>query len=184
MTGSDDGGVVFRPLSIALLTVSDSRDRSTDKSGDFLERALVAAGHLLAARELVKDERQQIREVLERWCADEGIEVAITTGGTGITARDVTPEVARELLDKELAGFGELFRQLSFEKIGASAIQSRATAGVMSSGVMGRGVRSKTLLFVLPGSPGACRDAWTGILEKQLDIRTKPCNFVELLPRL
>ena len=174
MMSSDDVGVVFRPLSIALLTVSDSRDRSTDKSGDFLERALVAAGHLLAARELVKDERQQIREVLERWCADEGIEVAITTGGTGITARDVTPEVARELLDKELAGFGELFRQLSFEKIGASAIQSRATAGVMG----------RTLLFVLPGSPGACRDAWTGILEKQLDIRTKPCNFVELLPRL
>ena len=170
--------VEFRPLAIALLTVSDSRERSSDKSGDFLERAIGVAGHRLVARELVKDERSQISEALERWRDDEAIDVVITTGGTGITARDITPEVARPLLDKELAGFGELFRHLSFAEIGASSIQSRATGGVMGKGVTG------TLLFVLPGSTGACRCAWTGILESQLDIRTKPCNFVALLPRL
>ena len=172
--GGVGGGVVFRPLAIALLTCSDSRDRDTDKSGDFLEQSTRAAGHRLAARELVKDEPQQIREALERWRDSEAIEVVITTGGTGITARDTTPDVARALLDKELAGFGELFRQLSFDQIGASAIQSRAVGGVMG----------RTLLFVLPGSVGACRCGWTGILETQLDIRTQPCNFVELLPRL
>ncbi len=176
---SESGSSVeFRPLAIALLTVSDSRERSSDKSGDFLERAIGVAGHRLVARELVKDERSQISEALERWRDDESIEVVITTGGTGITARDITPEVARPLLDKELAGFGELFRHLSFAEIGASSIQSRASGGVMGKGVTG------TLLFVLPGSTGACRCAWTGILERQLDIRTKPCNFVALLPRL
>ena len=174
MTDSDDGSLVFRPLAIAVLTVSDTRDRSTDRSGDFLEQAIEAAGHRVVARALVKDEKEQIGEALERWRDDETIEVAITTGGTGITARDVTPDVARALLDKELAGFGELFRQLSFAQIGASSIQSRALGGVMG----------RTLLFVLPGSTGACRCAWTGILEKQLDIRTQPCNFVALLARL
>ena len=174
---TEAGEVLFRPLAIALLTISDSRDRSTDKSGDFLEQAIGAAGHRLAAREIVKDEQQQIREKLQSWRDDEAIEVAITTGGTGITARDVTPEVAYALLNKELAGFGELFRQLSFDQIGASSIQSRATGGVMGKGVTG------ALLFVLPGSVGACRCGWTGILEGQLDIRTKPCNFVDLLPR-
>ena len=168
------GDVVFRPVTSSLLTISDSRDRASDQSGDFLEHATTAAGHRLAAREIVKDERQQIDEALQRWRDDEAIEVVLTTGGTGITARDVTPEVARALLNKELLGFGELFRQLSFEQIGASAIQSRATGGVMA----------RTLLFVLPGSVGACQCAWAGILEKQLDIRTKPCNFVELLARL
>ena len=174
MTDSDDGSLVFRPLAIAVLTVSDTRDKSTDTSGDFLERAIEAAGHRVVARELVKDEKEQIGEALERWRDDDNIEVAITTGGTGITARDVTPDVARALLDKELAGFGELFRQLSFAQIGASSIQSRALGGVMG----------RTLLFVLPGSTGACRCGWTGILEKQLDIRTQPCNFVALLARL
>ncbi len=171
---SSNAGVVARPLSIAVLTVSDTREKLTDKSGDFLEQAIVKAGHRLVARELVKDEKEQIGEALERWRDDETIDVAITTGGTGITARDVTPDVARALLDKELAGFGELFRQLSFEQIGASSIQSRALGGVMG----------RTLLFVLPGSTGACRCAWTGILEKQLDIRTQPCNFVALQERL
>ena len=173
-SGDDSGGSVVRPLSIAVLTVSDTRDRSTDKSGDFLERAIRTAGHRLVARELVKDDRQQIGAVLKRWRDNDAVEVAITTGGTGITARDITPEVVRPLLDKELAGFGELFRHLSFAQIGASSIQSRALGGVMG----------RTLLFVLPGSVGACRCGWTGILEKQLDIRTQPCNFVELQERL
>ena len=171
---SSNAGVVARPLSIAVLTVSDTREKLTDKSGDFLEQAIVKAGHRLVARELVKDEKEQIGAVLERWRDDEEIAVVLTTGGTGITSRDITPEVARPLLDKELAGFGELFRQLSFEQIGASSIQSRALGGVMG----------RTLLFVLPGSVGACRCGWTGILAKQLDMATKPCNFVELLPRL
>lgn len=164
----------FRSLEIALLTISDSREAKTDKSGDLLQGMLTAAGHNLAARMIVKDERKEISSQLKLWRDDENIEVVITTGGTGITARDVTTEAVRDLLEKELTGFGELFRYLSYKKIGASTIQSRALAGVMG----------RTLIFALPGSPSACKDAWQGILAQQLDIRTKPCNFVELLPRL
>ncbi len=164
----------FQPLAIAILTISDTRELATDKSGDWLQKEITEAGHRLVAREIVKDDKGEILEKLKTWREQKEVEVVITTGGTGITARDVTPEVVASLLDKELSGFGELFRQISFEKIGASTIQSRAIGGVMG----------RTLIFALPGSPSACKDAWQGILKQQLDIRTKPCNFVELLPRL
>ena len=167
-------GEKLQPLAIAILTISDTRELATDKSGDWLQKAITEAGHKIVAREIVTDDRDKIYATLKAWRELAEIEVVITTGGTGITARDVTPEVVRGLLDKELDGFGELFRQLSYEKIGASSIQSRAIGGVMG----------RTLLFALPGSPSACKDAWRGILKQQLDIRTKPCNFVELLPRL
>ena len=164
----------FQPLAIAILTISDTRELATDKSGDWLQKEITEAGHRLVAREIVKDDKGEILEKLKTWREQKEVEVVITTGGTGITARDVTPEVVASLLDKELSGFGELFRQISYTKIGASTIQSRAIGGVMG----------RTLIFALPGSPSACKDAWTGILKQQLDIRTKPCNFVELLPRL
>ena len=172
--GGIEGEQNPQPLAIAVLTISDTRELATDKSGDWLQKAITEAGHKIVAREIVKDDRDAIYAKLLAWREHVGVSVVITTGGTGITARDVTPEVVRGLLDKELGGFGELFRQLSYEKIGASSIQSRAIGGVMG----------KTLLFALPGSPSACMDAWRGILKQQLDIRTKPCNFVELLPRL
>jgi len=164
----------FIPLGLAVLTVSDTRRAATDGSGDLLAARLAAAGHRLAARDLVADERAAITGALEAWLADPEIAAILITGGTGITARDVTPEAVTALLDKPIPGFGELFRWLSYESIGAATIQSRALAGV----ARGR------LIFALPGSPNACREAWDRILASQLDARTKPCNFVELLPRL
>lgn len=164
----------FQPLSIAVLTVSDTRTPATDTSGKLLAERLQSAGHTLAAHEIVQDERKAISGKLRDWIADADVQVILATGGTGITARDVTPEAVRDVIDKEIPGFGELFRWLSFKTIGTSTIQSRALAGLAD----------RTLIFALPGSTGACRDAWDGILAQQLDIRHKPCNFTELLPRL
>ena len=164
----------FRPVRIAVLTVSDTRDAGSDKSGATLVERLQGAGHLLADRRIVKDERAAISAQLRAWIADPAIEVVISTGGTGVTGRDVTPEAFHDVYEKEIAGFGELFRMLSYQTIGTSTVQSRATAGVAGG----------TYLFALPGSPGACRDGWDQILKDQLDIRHKPCNFAELLPRL
>jgi len=164
----------FRPLNIAVLTVSDSRSLAEDRSGDLLVERLTGSGHHLAARALVVDDAAKIADQLEHWIADAAIDVVITTGGTGVTGRDVTPEAVERVSEKLIPGFGELFRMLSYDKIGTSALQSRATAGVA------RG----TYLFALPGSPGACRDGWDEILRAQLDIRHRPCNFAELLPRL
>jgi molybdopterin adenylyltransferase len=164
----------FRPLRIAVLTISDSRTAADDRSGDLLVERLVSAGHELADRALVPDELDRIVARLREWIEDSGVEVVITTGGTGVTGRDVTPEALDAVVDKPLPGFGELFRMISFDKIGSSALQSRATAGVAGD----------TYLFALPGSPGACRDGWDEILVHQLDSRFRPCNFAELLPRL
>jgi len=172
MSGNDDNR--FRPVRIAVLTVSDTRTRADDRSGDTLEERLLAAGHELAARNIVRDDRAAIAEQFRVWAADENIEVIISTGGTGVTGRDVTPEALSDVTDKRIDGFGELFRWISFQKIGTSTVQSRADAGVVNG----------TYIFVLPGSPGACRDGWDDILKDQLDIRHKPCNFAELLPRL
>ena len=164
----------FQPLKIAILTVSDSRTLADDRSGDLLVERLGGAGHELAARVLVPDDIEQIVAQLRQWIEDPAVEVVITTGGTGITGRDVTPEAFEQVVDKPLPGFGELFRMISFNKIGTSTLQSRATAAVASD----------TYLFALPGSPGACRDGWDEILVHQLDSRFRPCNFAELLPRL
>ena len=164
----------FRPLQIAVLTVSDSRTPADDRSGDLLVERLTGAGHRLAARALVVDDAEQIAAQLAAWIDDPEVEVVISTGGTGVTGRDVTPEALERVAEKLIPGFGELFRMISWQKIGSSALQSRATAGVA------RG----TYLFALPGSPGACRDGWDEILSSQLDIRHRPCNFAELLPRL
>jgi molybdenum cofactor biosynthesis protein B len=164
----------FLPVNIAVLTVSDTRTASDDKSGDTLVHRLEGAGHVLAARAIVKDDQSAIVAQLKAWIADQNIDVVLATGGTGVTGRDVTPEAFAQIYEKEIPGFGELFRMLSFEKIGTSTIQSRATAGVAGG----------TYLFALPGSPSACRDAWDDILVHQFDYRFKPCNFVELMPRL
>ena len=164
----------FAPLNIAVLTVSDSRTVEDDRSGNTLAERLQAAGHRLAARTIVRDDRATIAAQFNQWIDDPEIEVVISTGGTGVTGRDVTPEALADVAEKDIPGFGETFRWLSYQKIGTSTIQSRAAAGVA------RG----TYLFVLPGSPGACKDGWDGILRDQLDIRHKPCNFAELLPRL
>jgi molybdopterin adenylyltransferase len=164
----------FRPLRIAVLTISDSRTAAEDRSGDLLVERLRGAGHELAARALVPDEIERIVSRLRHWIEDPAIEVVITTGGTGVTGRDVTPEALEQVVEKSLPGFGELFRMISFAKIGSSTLQSRATAGVAGN----------TYLFALPGSPGACRDGWDEILVHQLDSRFRPCNFAELLPRL
>jgi len=164
----------FRPLNIAVLTVSDTRTAADDRSGDVLVERLRAAGHRLAYRELVADDLDRIARAFERWIADPGVDVVLSTGGTGVTGRDVTPEALARVAEKPIPGFGELFRWLSYQKIGTSTVQSRADAAVA------RG----TYLFVLPGSPGACKDAWDEILVHQLDIRYRPCNFAELLPRL
>ncbi len=164
----------FLPVNIAVLTVSDTRGEADDKSGRTLVELITAAGHRVAARRIVRDELQGIVQQLREWIADPAIDVVISTGGTGVTGRDVTPEAFHAVYEKEIAGFGELFRWLSFQKIGTSTIQSRATAGVA------RG----TYLFALPGSPGACRDGWEDILVHQLDNRLRPCNLVELMPRL
>jgi molybdenum cofactor biosynthesis protein B len=169
-----DKNITFRPINIAILTVSDSRTLADDKSGDLLVERLGAAGHELADRAIVKDDIPAIVRQLRTWIADAAIEVVISTGGTGVTGRDVTPEAFAQVYEKEIAGFGEVFRQISFKFIGTSTIQSRATAGVAGG----------TYLFALPGSPGACRDGWDHIFKDQLDIRFRPCNFAELMPRL
>ena len=168
------GDRAFLPINIALLTVSDSRTAADDKSGDVLEARIIEAGHKLAARLIVKDEQALISEQLRVWIADPEIDTVIATGGTGLTGRDVTPEAFADVYEKEISGFGELFRQLSYETIGTSTMQSRAPGGLAGG----------TYLFALPGSPGACRDGWDKILKAQLDIRQKPCNLVELMPRL
>lgn len=164
----------FHPVNIAVLTVSDTRTPEDDRSGDTLADRLAGAGHTLAARTIVKDDIASIVAQLQLWIDDPEIDAVLATGGTGVTGRDVTPEALQQVSEKEIPGFGELFRWISFQKIGTSTIQSRATAGVA------RG----TYLFALPGSPGACRDAWDEILVHQLDNRFRPCNFVELMPRL
>ena len=164
----------FIPLSIAVLTVSDSRSRADDRSGDTLEQRLTEAGHRLAARSIVPDEVEAIRRQVQGWIADPGVDVIITTGGTGFTGRDVTPEALEPLFEKRMDGFSAVFHRISYDKIGTSTLQSRATAGVAGA----------TYVFVLPGSPGACKDAWDGILKSQLDYRHRPCNFVEIMPRL
>ncbi len=164
----------FIAVNIAVMTVSDTRTPNNDTSGDTLVRLLTEAGHHLAARTIVKDEIQAITAQLSAWIADPAIDVVIATGGTGVTGRDVTPEAFIPLYEKPIDGFGELFRMLSYKTVGTSTIQSRATAGVAGG----------TYLFALPGSTGACRDAWDGILKHQLDSRHRPCNLVELLPRL
>ncbi|MGH1445873.1 MAG: molybdenum cofactor biosynthesis protein B [Cognatishimia sp.] len=164
----------FVPVRIAVLTVSDTRGLDQDKSGDTLVSRLEAAGHTLAARDILPDERLQIADQLRSWCAEPDIDVIISTGGTGLTGRDVTVEAHRDVYEKEIEAFGTVFTIVSMKKIGTSAVQSRATGGV----AMG------TYLFALPGSTGACKDAWDEILQYQLDYRHMPCNFVEILPRL
>jgi molybdenum cofactor biosynthesis protein B len=173
MAGLDES-IPFAPLNIAVLTVSDTRNEETDKSGALLVEKLIEAGHTLAEKAIIRDEQAAIVAKLRIWIADPAVEVVLATGGTGVTGRDVTPEAFAKVYEKEIPGFGELFRMLSYELISTSTIQSRATAGVAGG----------TYLFALPGSTGACRDAWDGILLSQLDIRHKPCNFAELLPRL
>jgi len=164
----------FVPVRIAVLTVSDTRKTEDDKSGDTLVARLTEAGHVLAARTIVRDERAEIASQLRDWCADANIDVILSTGGTGLTGRDVTVEAHRDVYEKEIEAFGTVFTLISMQKIGTSAVQSRATGGVANG----------TYLFALPGSPGACRDAWDEILRWQLDYRHRPCNFVEIMPRL
>ena len=164
----------FIPLGIAVLTVSDSRSLETDKSGDTLAARIADAGHRLAARAIATDDVAAIRAQVEAWTRDDAIDVVITTGGTGFTGRDVTPEALEPLFEKRMDGFSAVFHRISYDKIGTSTVQSRATGGVLNA----------TFVFVLPGSPGACRDAWDGILKAQLDYRHMPCNFVETMPRL
>lgn len=164
----------FIPLNIAVLTVSDTREMADDKSGATLAERLQAAGHTLAARAIVIDDVEKIREQVKAWIADPGIDTVITTGGTGFTGRDVTPEAIEPLFEKRMDGFATMFLMISYAKIGTSAVQTRATAGVAGA----------TYIFCVPGSPGACKDAWDGILLHQLDYRYRPCNFVEIMPRL
>jgi len=164
----------FLPLAIAVLTVSDTRTEADDASGRTLVERLTVAGHRLADRAIVPDDIYRIRAVVSAWIADPGVRVVLITGGTGLTGRDRTPEAIRPLLDKETTGFGELFRMLSWDEIGASTLQSRALGGLANA----------TFIFCLPGSTGACRTGWDQILQAQLDARTRPCNLVELLPRL
>lgn len=170
----DDAQRTFQPLGIAVLTVSDTRTEATDKSGQLLATRITAAGHRLAARAIERDDRYRIRAVVSAWIADPAVDAIITTGGTGLTGRDGTPEAVAPLLDKEVQGFGELFRAFSLEDIGTSTLQSRALGGVANG----------TFVFCLPGSTGACATGWDRILVQQLDSRTRPCNFVELIPRL
>ncbi len=164
----------FVPVRIAVLTVSDSRSLDDDRSGDTLVARLTEAGHTLAGRNIVRDDVEAIQAVVRGWIADKEIDVVITTGGTGFTGRDVTPEALEPLFEKRMDGFSEVFHRISYDKIGTSTIQSRATGGVAGA----------TYIFVLPGSPGACKDAWDAILGPQLDYRHMPCNFVEIMPRL
>ncbi|MCV6595535.1 MAG: molybdenum cofactor biosynthesis protein B [Mangrovicoccus sp.] len=169
-----DETLPFEPVRIAVLTVSDSRSLEEDRSGTVLVERLQGAGHHLADRKILPDERAEIADQLRAWCADPQIDVVISTGGTGLTGRDVTVEAHRDVYEKEIDAFGTVFTMVSMQKIGTSAVQSRATGGVANG----------TYLFALPGSPGACKDAWDEILLKQLDYRHRPCNFVEILPRL
>lgn len=164
----------FMPLRFAVLTISDTRTEADDRSGNWLRDAVLAAGHELVEKAIVKDDVYQMRAVFSRWIADEQVQVILSTGGTGVTGRDSTPEAVAPLLDKHIEGFGELFRQLSFEEIGASTLQSRCIGGLANA----------TFVFCLPGSSGACRTGWDKILKPQLDLRTKPCNFAMLVPRL
>ena len=164
----------FLPVNIAVLTVSDTRTIEDDKSGRTLAEMIERDGHKVAARKIVRDEQAAIAAQLKSWIADAQIDVVISTGGTGVTGRDVTPEAFQSVFEKEIAGFGELFRMISFQKVGTSALQSRAVGGVAGG----------TYLFALPGSPSACRDGWDEILKHQLDNRFRPCNFAELMPRL
>ena len=164
----------FQPLRIAVLTVSDTRERATDTSGDLLASMIETAGHTLADRAITTDDLSAIRAQVEGWIAEPGITVVITTGGTGFTARDVTPEAVKPLFQKEIEGFAILFHMISFKQVSTSTIQSRACGGVANG----------TYIFCLPGSPGACEDAWEGILKWQLDSRHRPCNFVQIIPRL
>ena len=173
MPGIDDSRP-FIPLKIAVLTVSDTRGIEDDKSGAILAERLTAAGHKLAARAIATDDVENIRAQIRAWIADPDVDAIITTGGSGLTGRDVTPEAIEPLFEKRMDGFSSVFHRISFDKIGVSTVQSRATAGVAGG----------TFIFVLPGSPGACRDAWDGILQSQLDYRHLPCNFVEIAPRL
>ncbi len=169
-----ESGRPFIPVNIAVLTVSDTRTEADDTSGQTLVDRIANAGHKLVDRAIVTDDEAAIVARLGAWIADPDVDVVIATGGTGLTGRDVTPEAFHAVYEKEIAGFGELFRMISFQKIKTSTIQSRATAGIAGG----------TYLFALPGSPGACRDAWEGILHYQLDSRLRPCNLVELMPRL
>jgi molybdopterin adenylyltransferase len=164
----------FLPVRVAILTMSDTRSIAEDKSGNTLAEMISEAGHILAGRAIVKDDVEQIRSTVEGWIADPQVDVVITTGGTGFTGRDVTPEAVTPLFEKHIDGFSTVFHMLSYQKIETSTIQSRACAG------LARG----TYIFCLPGSPGACKDAWNGILKWQLDNRHRPCNFVEIMPRL
>jgi molybdenum cofactor biosynthesis protein B len=169
-----DERIPFVAINIAVLTVSDTRGLAEDRSGDTLVQRIAAAGHKLADRAIVKDEIANIVARLKGWIDDPAVDCVISTGGTGVTGRDVTPEAFAQVFEKDIPGFGELFRWQSYQKIGSSTIQSRAVAGVAKG----------TYLFALPGSTGAVKDAWDGILMQQLDIRHQPCNFVELMPRL
>ena len=164
----------FIAIGIAVLTVSDTRGLEDDKSGDTLVGRIEGAGHKLAARAIVKDDIEQIQAQIKAWSKDETVDAIVTTGGTGFTGRDVTPDAIEPLFDKRMDGFSEVFHRLSFDKIGTSTIQSRATAGLVGT----------TFVFVVPGSSGACKDAWDGILSLQLDYRHRPCNFIEIMPRL
>lgn len=172
--GAGCEGAEFVPVDIAVLTVSDTRTEATDSSGGLLVERLRGAGHRLAEKLIVPDDIYQIRAVISRWIADDAVQAVIVTGGTGLTARDRTPEAVRPLFDKEIDGFGELFRSLSFPEIGAATVQSRVLAGIANA----------TFIFCIPGSTNACRLAWDAVLKEQLDSRTRPCNFVQLFPRL
>jgi molybdenum cofactor biosynthesis protein B len=169
-----DESFAFKPLRIAVLTVSDTRDRASDKSGDTLQAMIEEAGHTLAERTIVTDDVTAIRAKVESCIAAPEIDVVITTGGTGFTARDVTPEAVKPLFEKEIEGFAVIFHMISFQQVATSTIQSRACGGLANG----------TYIFCLPGSPGACKDAWNGILKWQLDSRHRPCNLVEIMPRL
>ena len=169
-----DDSKSFVPIRIALLTVSDTRDTTQDRSGDVLSARIDKAGHILADRQIIRDERIEIANQLREWIKNPDIDVVISTGGTGLTGRDVTVEAHRDVYEKEIAAFGTVFTVVSMKKIGTSAVQSRATGGVAGG----------TYLFALPGSPGACKDAWDEILKWQFDFRHNPCNFVEIMPRL
>ncbi len=169
-----DPNRTFIPVRIAVLTMSDTRSASEDKSGDLLAKLITEAGHVVADRKLVRDDANAIAAAVKGWIDDPQIDCVITTGGTGFTGRDVTPEAVKPLFEKDIEGFSILFHMLSYQKVGTSTVQSRACAGVAHG----------TYIFCLPGSPGACRDAWDGILKFQFDARHQPCNFVEIMPRL
>ena len=173
MAGIDES-LTFKPVTVAVLTVSDSRTRETDSSGDILQARIEGAGHKVLGREIVRDTIEGVRAQMQSWMDDGQIDVIISTGGTGLTGRDITVEAVTPLFDKVIDGFGEMFRVLSYEDIKTSTLQSRALAGVAN----------RTFVFVLPGSSGACRLAWEKLISAQLDFRTKPCNLVQLMPRL